>query len=552
MPGASDHGVGSRRSGVDAIEVDDGNFDYNDRIEVEASQKEGRDFWIRPIGGVVNQKGPHTFVIEPMVDKYMQMNRTRLELTVMVVKGDGTPISRYSDVVAPVNLLGALYWKEVVVRLNGQSFDGASTINAGYKAYIETMLSCDSIARDTHLNASFWHEDDPGHYSSMAPSPHMLTRCFLAALAVGEEVIPYDMIPDIIKPDVAAGEAEITAKEFDFLLQGVGAKERETAMREGMITYTEEQKKVRRRNLYRTWFEGKAGPVLRALQGLNEGDHVNRGFDARYHLVSGSTVFDMYSPITHDFFKLNNHVGPGNRIEVIFTPYPDNFLLNTYLGGVGGVNYKIHLVDMKMHLRSIERKQRIAPPLKERYQMNQTEMHKHLVAENTPNITFRIHTGGVMPKTIIVAMVSQRAADGQYDRNPLNLHHYFIKRIALVVNGETTPADGLNFDFEQENALISKGYYWLYENTGALEGERGNLITWSSFKGGAFMVPFDMTPDKCNGLHNHEPDYGYIDLQLEFALPLNEPIYVLYEKVFNRVVINDKLNNAVTFLDVES
>lgn len=483
-----EYGVGSRRSGVDAIEVDDGNFDYDDRIEVETSQKVGKDFWLRPIGGVVNQKGPYHISIEPTTDKYLQLNRARLEMVLAVVNEDGTDISRMTDVVAPVNMIGAVIWKEIVARLNGNSFDGACTVNCGYKAYIETMLSCDFNARDTHLTSSCFHMDSPDNYSTMVPSAEIYTKCFLEAVEFGEFTMPD--VADNLQP--APGEDPITRADLQFLARYEFTKEREVAVPAGGVL-SEAEKKKRRRNVYRDWFEAEVGTSLATLRAHQGGDHVNHGFNSRYHLVTGSTPFDVYVPITHDFFKLNNHLGPGNKLDLMFVPYPDNFLLNTYLEK----NYKIKILDMKLHLRSIERKERIPLPLKERYLMNQTEMHKQLIAANTPNTTFRIHNGGVMPKTIVVAMVAQRAADGQYDRNPFFLHHHHVKKIALVINGEITPADGLNMDFTSENALMSKAFSWMYENTGTVDSERGNLITWKSFKGGCFIVPFDMTPDKC-------------------------------------------------------
>jgi hypothetical protein len=55
-----------------------------------------------------------------------------------------------------------------------------------------------------------------------------------------------------------------------------------------------------------------------------------------------------------------------------------------------------------------------------------------------------------------------------------------------------------------------------------------------------------------NLLHNHDADYGYIDLDLSFDVDLPEPIYVIYEFVYNKVIVNDKVENEVAVLDVES
>lgn len=258
----------------------------------------------------------------------------------------------------------------------------------------------------------------------------------------------------------------------------------------------------------------------------------------------------MYSIIPHDFFKMNNHLGPGNKVDMKLYRYNDAFLINSYTGDVGG--YKIVIDDMKLHLRAIERRERIMPPLKECYRMNETQLHKQIVAAGLPSTTFRIHTAGVMPKTIILAMVDARAAEGDYLFNPWHFHHWHVKNVALVIDTIVHPEGGLEFDFTKKNPLASRGYSWIFENSGTMDGEKGNVISWPAFRSGAFILPFDLAPDKCNGLHNHNASYGDIDVKLEFSHPLPKPIYVLYEKVFNRVLVNEKAEQEHMTLDVEA
>lgn len=554
---AAEFGVGTRRSTLPLVEVDDGNFDYDDKVLVETSQKGSRDFWIRPIGGVVNQQGPHTFVVEPQIDRYLHLNRAALEMRLKVVRADGSGLVRHEDIVAPINLLGPCMWKTVEVSLNSQPFNGASAVNAGYKGYIETMLSCDSDAVNSHLSASFFHADTPGEFNSMSVGRRTVQRALAHGLISGD--IAFPAMDDAIKPAAGENPPTVLRTEAYFLLYDDLINQDETdppaAAADGVdappqdqpVVLGVEEKKLRRKNALRRWVRDTLRVM--AQNGVVTDQPQNAGFNTRYNTCSGSSQFDIFTPITHDFFRINNHVGPGNRIEVKLTPYPYEFLLNSSMRDRG---YKLELLDMKMHLRTIERKERVPAPLRETYQMNETQLHKHVVGTGLPSTTFRIFNGGVMPKTIIVGLVNAAAADGQYHQNPFKLHHYFVNQMSLIINGEKYPSEGLRMDFTKENALIARSYHWMYENTGATDGERGNIVTWNSFLGGTMVVPFDLTPDKCNGLHNHDAEYGFIDLALEFSQPLPHPIYVLYEMVFNKVVVNDKLTNSVTVLDVEA
>jgi len=53
-------------------------------------------------------------------------------------------------------------------------------------------------------------------------------------------------------------------------------------------------------------------------------------------------------------------------------------------------------------------------------------------------------------------------------------------------------------------------------------------------------------------MHNHDSEYGVIELVLEFSVPLPQPVTVIVEKQFNKVLINDKLSNSCMSIDVES
>jgi hypothetical protein len=537
----AEFGVGTRRTAFDVVEMDDGNFDYNEKVPVETSQKSSRDYWIRPIGGS-DHPGPYTFTIEPMVDRYLQLNKARMEMHCRVTNEDDTKISLWSDVVAPVNLLGSSMWESVEVSLNGQPFSGASSVNCGYKSYLETLLSYDADSRNTHLHSQFFYLDSPGNFENMQCSEEVFRRALLQALRTGEEE-PVPPIPiedkagDILDEYHAALVAEARA-------EGSEPPQRATVQ---ATLKNEATKKAAREAAYQAYVEKKLGD-LKFIVARGAG-RVNKGFDNRFAIVAGSHSFDMFSPITHDFFKLNNHVGPGNKIDIRFTPHKDTFVLNSYLKDN---KYKLHVDDMKLHLRTIELKERIAPPLTETYLMSETQMHKQLVGVLSPNTSFRIHNGGVMPKNVIVALVSTKAAEGAYDLNPFHFHHYYVDRMALVVNGEVVPSDGVRTDFTKANVECSRAYHWLYENTGAADSEKGNIVSWPAFQTGCFVQAWDLTPDKCNGLHNHNAEYGYIDLAISFTYPLRESIYVLYELVFPKVVINSKLTGTVAVLDIEA
>lgn len=529
----------NRAANYDFTPVNDGNFDYEEKTPVDVSQKGSADYWVRPDNGITEQRGPFIFNILPTTDRYLAMNRAALEIVCRIVKKDGTECSPWKDIVAPVNLLGAAMWKEVVVRVNDKTFEPSSCTDAGIKAFIETVLSYDSDARTTHLSSQFWHLDTPYRYDDHLVDRTAMKKAFVAAIvsgAIAPPVIPAEAMP--------TGEYTDEMKKSDVM--GV-LRPRQAQTLLINANNTTEIKRLKREHTYQNYFVTYFDTVNTTLF-KDDPMEYNVGFSRRFAAVSGSSRFDMFAPITHDFFRLDQNIGPGNKINIELSRYPDEFLLNTFLDAE---KYRLEILDLKLHLHSITRRETIQKPVFEAYHMNETQLHRHLLGKGAPSASFRIHHGGVMPKNVILAMVSTTALHGSYLLNPFLFHHYHIKTACLNINGDKLPRDLLRFDFDNKNPLVSHAYHWMFSNTGAADADRGNCVSWQAFQGGCFLMPFDLTPDTCNGLHNHDAQRGYIDVEMTFAHELPESIYVLYELVFPKLLKNNKLDSSLDILDIE-
>ncbi len=524
-------GVGTKHNGFKSVKIDDGNFNYGEQVRVETSQKSCRTFWIPPLGGCTNQNGPFNFSIEPMVDQYWVANKAAIEVVISVTKPNGEELDSVEDVVAPCNLIGPSLFENIDVSINGHHFPGSSGMNSQYKAMIETVLSYDQDARLTHLMAQGFHLDTPKEYGNMDLDELTMLKMIHAQIKSGQITPP--TYPDDIKIRGEAGYREpenmddMSPNQLEHLAKQISKKR---------ITYLENHCK-----------ELLANDIN--ANRLSSRTRVNTGFVARYKLTTNSKRLNLIFPICHDFFNMSNHVGPLNKVDIKLTRTKDSFMLNTYLKENG---YKVIIHDMKMHLHTIQRKERINIPEIERCRFNQTELHKHVMLKGVTNHTQKIlYNQSILPKTIILGMVYTRAAEGEYNYNPYNFHHFNIRNMVLIINGEPYPSTGIPFDFSNPNAQIARAYRWVFENTGALSGGSGNLISYPGFELGNFLIPFDLTPDKCNGLHNHEGKTGSIDIQLTFDRPLPESVTIIAELVFNKMLVNDKLNNRVTLEDIQ-
>ena len=83
---------------------------------------------------------------------YIHLNRTQLYLNVSILNDKGDPISE-NDAVAPVNNLANSLFKQVEIKLNGNSVEPTNNGYA-YKAYFSDLLNYGKDAKSSFLKNS--------------------------------------------------------------------------------------------------------------------------------------------------------------------------------------------------------------------------------------------------------------------------------------------------------------------------------------------------------------------------------------------------------------
>lgn len=158
-------GLGSRKtrsaltvSGMSSM------FDYDEKILVERMQRERIDSCIQPIGGVVGD-GPYEFALEPVANTFLLTPHCYLYIKCKVVRENGTDLQATDDV-STANLLGTALWEHTETYLNDYNISGASSTNTNIKGAVETFLSYDTDAMNTHLQAEHFSMDSAGHYEN--------------------------------------------------------------------------------------------------------------------------------------------------------------------------------------------------------------------------------------------------------------------------------------------------------------------------------------------------------------------------------------------------
>jgi hypothetical protein len=152
-------GVGAKRRRL-TESGQSSSFVYNDAIRIEGTQERRIEYEIGP-NAPIEAGSPWQFDIGKEMDTFLDMGSLSLTAELKIVKPDGSDCAD-TDIVAPVNLLASSLWERVEVKLNQVMSNQSSADYFHYKSFLETILSYEGDARETHLMTQLFKIDTPG------------------------------------------------------------------------------------------------------------------------------------------------------------------------------------------------------------------------------------------------------------------------------------------------------------------------------------------------------------------------------------------------------
>ena len=127
---------------------------------VDKSLVYGKFLTVYP-SSVLNDAGPHDFIIPSDGQEFTDLPFTRLEGCIEIVKIDGTKVAD-TDLNAYVNLLPHSLFKQIECSINGVQIADLSAPTAAYKAAIETILTFPNAVKETTLQLEHFSKDTLG------------------------------------------------------------------------------------------------------------------------------------------------------------------------------------------------------------------------------------------------------------------------------------------------------------------------------------------------------------------------------------------------------
>ena len=273
----------------------------------------------------------------------------------------------------------------------------------------------------------------------------------------------------------------------------------------------------------------------------------NKGAHSRYIISDHSKTFELIAKIHNGLFNQPKLLLSKMDLRLKFHRHDPKFCL---MSRVQTENYRIQIhraVMMVCHKRvaaSVREAHELAllkSPAK--YNIRASEVKFYTKPAGSADLSEPNVATGILPRRVIVGLVSSAAFNGSYSYNPLNFQHYNLRTIQLRRNGVSLPYDQLELDFS--GSQVMQGYNTLYQGLGRLFSEHATLITLHDYvmSGMTFYV-FDISQDGAD--FNLSPlQEGTISLHIKLDNPLLTSATVIAYLEKDALIEIDKDRNVI-------
>uniref|UniRef100_A0A336KME8 CSON012962 protein n=1 Tax=Culicoides sonorensis TaxID=179676 RepID=A0A336KME8_CULSO len=176
-----------------------------------------------------------------------------------------------------------------------------------------------------------------------------------------------------------------------------------------------------------------------------------------------------------------------------------------------------------------------------------TTVRQFTINNGTFNLSLDNIVIGQLPNILLFGMVPNSSYSGNFTRNPFNFKHYLLQTFSVYVNGNLITGRPLNFEHNDDNSVLTRGYETLFSATGIHFSDRGHQVSSQQYKDNLFLLMFDLTADhsynsECVNMFNE----GTIRIEGTFKQALPEPVTCLLYFEFDGLMEIDINKNVIT------
>lgn len=272
----------------------------------------------------------------------------------------------------------------------------------------------------------------------------------------------------------------------------------------------------------------------------------NEGFDIRRRMWAKSKKVGFSIPLQIDVLTTDRFFPKNMDLHLKLTKAPDAFLYNSAVGH----EYRVLLTDLKLHCTRITMTPELVLDHERRFANKQNAVFPYtrtdikFVNISTGSSIARTHNiyRDKIPNSAIVFFVESAALSGTAKLNPLNFQNFGIQKFFCLRNSQEIPYGGYVQDYDKNDFVET--YRRVFDEIGIRTNNIGNDITPEMYKDGCNFYPFDFSPDKCNGYHDHIALAGTLDFGVVFKEPTTKLISMVIMSQYDDKLILDQFRNV--------
>lgn len=174
-----------------------------------------------------------------------------------------------------------------------------------------------------------------------------------------------------------------------------------------------------------------------------------------------------------------------------------------------------------------------------RYPITKCTIKKYHLSAGSTSFNWNLIATGKLPFHTTLAMVSQQAAGGHFQKNPFRFNHYDIDDLFFSFNNHEYPVGHYRPKLHTNNLAYLKEYARFQDNLTVGRANTRNMITHKKWKEGYNMYSVDTTADSCSGYHRHESIRGSMSIGGTFKTQLPENVtLILYSAYFDEIQVS--------------
>ena len=272
----------------------------------------------------------------------------------------------------------------------------------------------------------------------------------------------------------------------------------------------------------------------------------NDGHKNRVALFKDGKKRSFSIPLQLDVLNTERFLPNNLDLNIRLTRTNDKFLVNA----AADKDYKIKFHDLKLISRRVTIDEAVLKDHENRFKAGQEAIFPFVRTDikvfNIPNGSSEARTNSIyrkkIPTSAIIAFVENDALTGNVKKDPLHFKNFNISEVGFFCNSEKICSYQQNYDDNDYAA----SYRRFQDEIGVKTNNIGNPITAKEWAEHFNIYPFDFSPDKCTGFHDHMDLSGNLDFVVRFKTATDKVLSMIILTHYDDQIRLDEARNVVS------